>query len=259
MLTKEQFYKSKQWEAFRKVIIEQRTDQNGYVHCCECGKPIINKYDLIIHHKQELSEANVNDAMISLNPDNVECICFRCHNKVHERFGYHKEGQSNYKPVPKRVYIVYGSPCAGKSTFVNEVATEDDLIVDLDSIWQMISVNPRYTKPTALKVPVFEIRDKLYDIIKYRSGKWHNAYIITGGAMKGDRDRLKQRVSADEFVFIDKTFDECIQQLKKRSFAANNIEQKDCVEQLNQKNVEDQQEKWIEYIKDWFEKFQPDD
>ena len=258
-ITIETFYKSKEWEAFRKVIIEQRTDTDGYVHCCECGKAIVKKYDLIIHHKQELSEANVNDALISLNPDNVECICFRCHNKIHERFGYHKEGQGTFKAVPKKVYIVYGAPASGKSTFVNEVATENDLIVDLDSIWQMISINPRYTKPTALKVPVFEIRDKLYDIIKYRSGKWQNAYIITGGAMKGDRERLKQRVSADEFIFIDKTFDECIQQLNKRNFGGNYLEQKDSFNQNKKEIEEEQREKWIEYIKDWFEKFQPDD
>ena len=89
-MTREQFYKSKQWEAFRKVIIADRSDPDGFVHCCECGKPIIHKYDLIIHHKTELSEANVNDHNISLNPDNVKCICFRCHNKVHERFGFNK-------------------------------------------------------------------------------------------------------------------------------------------------------------------------
>lgn len=29
MLTREQFYKSKQWESFRKVIIEQRTETDG--------------------------------------------------------------------------------------------------------------------------------------------------------------------------------------------------------------------------------------
>ena len=168
MITREQFYKSKQWEAFRKVIIAERTDEDGFVHCCRCGKPILNKYDLIIHHKIELNEANVNDTMISLNPDNVDCICFRCHNKEHERFGFQKEGHKNgfYKPVQKKVYIVYGSPCAGKSTWVHDVATKDDLIVDLDNIWQMISVNDRYSKPAALKSVVFDVRDKLYDIIK---------------------------------------------------------------------------------------------
>ncbi len=242
MLTREQFYKSKQWEAFRKVIIAERTDEDGFVHCVRCGKPILNKYDLIIHHKIELNEANVNDTMISLNPDNVDCICFRCHNKEHERFGFQKEGHKNgfYKPVQKKVYIVYGSPCAGKSTWVHDVATKDDLIVDLDNIWQMISVNDRYTKPAALKSVVFDMRDKLYDIIRYRSGKWHNAYIITGGAMKGDRDRLKQRIGADELIFIDTDYDECIRRMQTKGL------------------TDEQKLQWIQYIDDWFNKFQPD-
>lgn len=238
MKTREQFYKSKQWEAFRKVIIEQRTDADGYVHCCECGKPILQKYDLIIHHKQELSEANVNDVMVALNPDNVECICFKCHNKIHERF---TEGHgATAKPVRKHVYIVYGSPAAGKSTWVHSVASQYDLIVDLDNIWQMISINDRYVKPPALKSVVFQMRDKMYDIIKYRSGKWHNAFIITGGALAGDRDRLKQRVGADELIFIDTPMDECIKRIQKRDMDDAHVGM------------------WLEYIADWFKTFQPE-
>ena len=50
MMTREQFYKSKQWESFRKVIIADRSDADGFVHCAHCGKPILHKYDLIVHH-----------------------------------------------------------------------------------------------------------------------------------------------------------------------------------------------------------------
>ena len=236
MLTREQFYKSKKWESFRKLVIEQHTDADGYVHCAQCGKAILKKYDLIVHHKQELSEANVNDVMVSLNPDNCECVCFSCHNKIHDRFvdGHAASYTTRHR---KQVYIVYGSPCAGKSTWVHEVATADDLVVDLDSIWQMISINQRYDKPAALRSVVFEMRDKMYDIIKYRSGKWHNAYIITGGAMEGDRSRLKQRVGADDLIFIDTSHDECIKRAMNRGENAD---------------------EWIQYINDWFEKFQPE-
>lgn len=237
MITREQFYKSKAWTNFRKVIIEQRTDPDGYVHCCECGKPIVNKYDLIIHHKKELSEANVNDALVSLNPDNVEVICFRCHNKVHDRFTA-GHAASNTRSAPKHVYIVYGSPCAGKTTWVKGVADPEDLVVDLDSIWQMISINDRYSKPAALKSVVFDLRDKMYDIIKYRSGRWHNAFIITGGAMKGDRDRLKVRVGADDMVFIDTDKDTCLKRLEGKGLS------------------DDQKEMWKNFIIDWHEKYQ---
>ena len=233
------FYKSKQWESFRQLIIEQRTDPDGYVHCSHCGKPIVKKYDLIIHHKKELTEENVNDAMIALNPDNVECICFRCHNKEHERFGFHKTNQREfYKPVQKKVYIIYGSPLAGKSTWVHDVATPNDFIVDMDSIWQMISINGRYDKPSALKSVVFNMRDAMYDIIKYRSGKWHNAFVITGGALKGERERLQQRVGADELIFIDTSIDECKQRL------------------MNRDMTDDQKDLWNKFIDTWFDQYQ---
>lgn len=232
----QKFYKSKKWEAFRKVIIDQRTDPDGYVHCAICGKPILKAYDLIVHHKKELSEDNVSDAMIALNPDNVECVHFRCHNQIHERFGFN--GTSAGRNIKKHVYIVYGSPCAGKSTWVHENATADDLIVDLDSIWQMISINDRYIKPAALKSVVFEMRDKMYDIIKYRSGKWHNAYIITGGALLGDRQRLQVRVGADDMIFIDTPQKDCLERCAMRGEAA---------------------EDWIQYVNEWFNSFQPDE
>ena len=219
-------------------MINNRTNPDGFVHCAVCGKPILKPYDLIVHHKQELTEANVNDAMVALNPDNVECVHFRCHNMLHERFGYNKT--SSARSVPKKVFIVYGSPCAGKSTWVHENATKDDLVVDMDSIWQMISTNARYDKPASLRSVAFQIRDAMYDVIKYRSGKWHNAYIITGGALKGDRDRLQQRVAADDMIFIDTPMNECIKRAVKRGLP------------------DDQQQEWIKYINDWFDSYQPD-
>lgn len=238
-MNREQFYKSNKWETFRKIIIEERTDADGFIHCAICGKPILKKYDLIVHHKQELDDLNVDDVSISLNPDNVECVHFKCHNQIHERFGYNKT--SAHKYVQKHVYIVYGSPCSGKSTWVHDNASASDLVVDLDSIWQMISTNDRYTKPDALRSVVFEMRDKLYDIIKYRNGKWHNAFVITGGALKGDRERLKQRINADDFIFIDTDMNECMKRVKNR-------------------DIDDKQQfQQLEWIVNWFERYQPDD
>lgn len=240
-MNQKQFYKSKQWEAFRKVIIAERTDADGYVHCAKCGKPILKKYDLIIHHKQELSDANVADASVSLNPDNVECVCFKCHNKIHERFGFNSTSAGGFrKPVPKKVFIVYGAPCSGKSTFVKENADPEDIVVDMDKIWQMISVNGEYTKPSAIKSVVFQMRDSLYDIIKYRNGNWHNAYVITTGALKGDRDRLKARISADELIFIDASYMDCIKRATVRNYS------------------EDEKLKWFGYIDDFFQHYQPE-
>lgn len=222
------FYKSDAWLRFRLVAIAQCTDpETGFVYCAYCGEPILKKYDLIVHHKEELTEFNVDDAMVSLNPDNTECVHFRCHNALHHRFGY---GTGGYKPKPKQVFIVYGAPCAGKTTWVRENATQNDLVVDMDSIWQMVSINDRYVKPDCLRSVVFDMRDKLYDVIKYRSGKWQDAYIITTGARYGDRERLVQRVGADDLIFIDTPKDECLQRARSAEF--------------------------VRYINEWFDAFQ---
>lgn len=80
----------------------------------------------------------------------------------------------------RRVYIVYGSPLSGKSSYVSEVAVAGDLIVDIDNIWQCVSGQPRYIKPNRLNAVVFSIRDALLDSVRYRRGKWQSAYVIGG-------------------------------------------------------------------------------
>lgn len=230
MFTLKSFYKSKEWLKFRDVIIYERQDAVTKVnYCSHCHKQIVSNYDLIIHHKTELTEANVNDYNISLNPDNVEIVCFNCHNKHHARFGH--EGK-------KRVYIVYGSPLSGKTTWVEQYAQPNDLIVDMDKLHEAVSINNRYEKNDRLNDPVFALRDTLYDVIKYRRGKWQCAYVIITGALAGERERLMQRLNADQCVFIEAAHDECIKRLDSRDM---NSESK---------------KKWRGYIDKWFEMYQ---
>lgn len=212
------FYKSDKWRDFLNILRDQR-ERDGVLYCEHCGKPIIKAYDCIGHHKIELTEANVNDYSISLNPDNVMLIHHRCHNVIHERFGHER---------PKRVYIVYGPPCSGKSTFVRDSAGKEDLILDIDSIWQMISVNDRYIKPKRLMSNVFGVRDCILDMIRMRSGKWKNAYVVGGYPLAMDRQRLSDSLGA-ELIFIDESREVCLERAK-------------ACERIG----------WEKYIDDWF-------
>ena len=160
------FYRSKEWGNLLKVLRLQRVDSSGYLICEHCGKPIVNKYDCIGHHKIYLTEENYTDANISLNPDNIQLVHHSCHNRIHNKLGYSK----------REVFIVYGSPLSGKSTYVNDVMSAGDLIVDIDSIWQAVSGQPRYLKPNRLKSVVFSVRDNLLESVRYRRGKWNNAF-----------------------------------------------------------------------------------
>lgn len=240
MITREQFYKSKRWEDFRRVIINARTEPDGFVHCAMCGEPILRKYDMVLDHIQEIDDISANDATIALNPQNVQILHFRCHNKKHHRFS-EGHANTNYSTAQRRVIIVYGAPCAGKSTWVQENAEPEDLIVDLDNIWEAITTAPRYTKPAALKAVVFSIRDNLYDQIRMRAGKWRDAYIITGGALAGDRERLAQRIGATDSIYIDIPKEQCIERLEYRDMTPS------------------QREEWRGYIDEWFRDYQPDE
>ena len=128
-------YKSKEWKNLLQTLKLERVNESGKLLCEYCGEEIVKAYDCIGHHKIPLNNSNVNDYNISLNPDNIMLIHFKCHNAVHHRFGYE---------LPKKVYIVYGSPCAGKSTWVESMGTADDLIIDIEincSILKEIKTN----------------------------------------------------------------------------------------------------------------------
>ena len=150
------FYQSNEWVSLMRIIRQERLDADGQNVCEYCGKPIVKKYDCIGHHKTHLTEDNVNDVTISLNPDNVALVHARCHNKIHEKLGYSR----------KEIFLVYGPPMAGKSSYVKSTALAGDLIIDMDSIWECISGQPRYTKPGKLKAVAFGVRDYLMDCMR---------------------------------------------------------------------------------------------
>ena len=218
-MTRYQFYRCQQWEHLIAQLRIERADENGNVICAHCGKPIVKRYDCIGHHKIELTDENVNDYEISLNPDNVELIHFKCHNEIHGRFGNRQQ-----------VFLVYGAPCAGKTTFVQDQANNDDLIVDLDKLWEAVCISDREHKPNRLKANVFGLRDCLIDQIRTRTGQWRNAYVIGTYPLRTDRDRLCDMLQAQP-IYIDTPMKDCIDR------APN--------------------EKWLGFISDWFLDYVP--
>ena len=185
------FYNSKEWRALRERLIIE-----AHFLCSECGEDYLkDSAQLIGHHIKELTPANVQDVSISLNPANIKIICRRCHDKIHHRFEF---GNSH------NVYIVYGSPCSGKISYVNQVSQTGDLIVDLDAIYQAISGCQCHYHPNGLKKVAFNVRDFLIEQIRMRVGYWHDAYIIGGYPRKLQREQLAQKLGA-ELIYIETT------------------------------------------------------
>ena len=225
MWTLSDFYHSKEWADFRKLIINERTRDDGYIYDEITGKPILRPYDIILHHcKTFLTEENVNDRMISLNPENIQVVSHKTHNALHEKLGYKR----------KEIFLVYGPPLSGKTTYVESVANAGDLIIDMDSIWQCISGQPRYVKPGKLRGIAFGVHNYLMDAAKVRNGKWQSCYIIGGYALISERERIIKEYGARE-VFLDVSEEEC----------------------KNRLMVSDDRDKneWTGYIEEWFRRY----
>lgn len=212
-------YKSKAWREFRMALIQQR----GPI-CARCGKNcLLDSSELIAHHKIALTPDNVQDVTVTLNPDNVELICFDCHNKEHGRYGYGSH----------TVYLIYGAPCSGKTTLVNQMRRRGDLMVDMDLLYMAVSGCDRYDKPDNIKTNVFRVRDLLLDQIKTRYGRWHNAFVIGGYPYKQARQDLATRIRA-AVVYCEATQEECLLRANSRGVHTD---------------------EWGKYIRQWFDEY----
>lgn len=221
------FYRSREWIAFRSALIAERTNEDGDVICEHCGEPIVKAYDIIAHHKVALTERNFKDVMVSLNPENVVLVHHVCHNAIHNKLGF----------VEKQVFLVWGSPFSGKSSWVDDVRSAGDLIVDIDSIWECVSGCERYIKPSRLKDIVFAIHSEMLSMVRMRRGSWNNAYVIGGYPLIGERERLIRMLGARE-IYIEADRDECL---------------------FRQSRCDDMRRgtEWRKYIDDWWDKYSP--
>lgn len=214
------FYNSQEWITFREAVMVER----GF-YCEHCGRLIVDKNELTVHHIEELTPFNVDDPMISLNPDNVLVVhAHPCHDEIHKRFGFAGK---------QKVYIVYGAPLSGKTSYVKRYKGHQDLVVDMDRLYQAVTLLPLYHKPNSLLQNVLTIRDALLYNIRTRKGKWQNAWVIGGYPDKYRRNQLKDQLGA-ELIFIDEPKDICIARIAETG--------------------RDEHE-WKKFIDNWFEKY----
>lgn len=68
------FYKGRQWKKVSRLYMESR----NYI-CERCGGN-----GSICHHKKYITPGNIDNPQVTLNPDNLECLCQDCHNKEHK-------------------------------------------------------------------------------------------------------------------------------------------------------------------------------
>lgn len=230
-----QFYTGKEWRQFRQAIIAERTNaDDGFLYDEYNGKPILHSYDIILHHKIELTLDNVNDRSISLNPENIMVVSMKSHNEIHKRWG------GRIKLDQRKVYYVWGAPMSGKSTYVKENQLDGDLVVDIDRIWTALTGSTtKFDKPNELKSIVFVLYNELINQVIMRSGTWQNAWVIEGGSNSIKRMRLIETLGA-ESIYIDTSKEKCLERMRELS------------------KVEPKAKGWEQFILKWFEDYKED-
>lgn len=114
------------------------------------------------------------------------------------------------------IYIIYGAPCSGKSTYIKNHAKEGDLICDVDLIYSAISVNQPHEADLYIHEIALKLKECLFDIIENRAGKWNDVYITSIANNEQDIDKLKNRVKADEVILIDTPYEVCMERSRER-------------------------------------------
>lgn len=220
----QRFYGSKRWHDLRDRLVIER---HGI--CERCGKDFSGETRMLsAHHKEHLTDDTLKDPAVAVNPENIEILCAKCHALQHPVRGFIKKR--------KEVFIVYGSPLSGKSTYVKENMEPGDLVVDLDALRAGIGFLPVYVPAPSLQKTAFAVRDFLYDQIRIRAGDWRTAWVISGLPRKDERERLAARLGAS-VILVEATAEECHRRLL---------------------NADDgRYPEWDAYIDKWFRDYQP--
>lgn len=114
------------------------------------------------------------------------------------------------------VFLIYGSPCSGKSTYVKEHKKDGDIVCDVDRLYSALSYNEEHQTELYAQEVASMLYKSLLAIIHDRQGNWKNAYVIS---IANTKERVKaeaEQINADECIFIDTPYEVCMERAKDR-------------------------------------------
>ena len=214
------FYNSKEWQKCRDYVLRR----DNYL-CIRCGNPAEE-----VHHKKHLTPKNITDANISLNPDNLICLCRDCHFAEHKADKERAVVRANkYRKKHRRVtengmyfddngvfmyrkvIVVYGSPRAGKNSYVKAHKEETDIVVDVDSIISALQIDDVRRIDNNILYLALDIRDFILSKIANNDKNidCKTVWIIGGFPTRKEREELSARLNA-ELIYIDADKDTCV-------------------------------------------------
>lgn len=114
------------------------------------------------------------------------------------------------------IYLIFGSPCSGKSTYIKEHMTENDIVCDVDLIYGAISTHDPHDADAVVYDTALQITKQLKEIILNREGEWEDAYVVSTANTKEKIELAKKEVNADKCIFINTPVEICLERAKER-------------------------------------------
>lgn len=113
------------------------------------------------------------------------------------------------------VFIISGAPASGKTTYVQSKRKQGDLVFDLDAICAALGgTSELYEDHKPYLDTALRVRDVIYEQIEKRTGKWHDAYVITASNDSKFVEALAERLNGT-VIAMKATREQCIEQAKK--------------------------------------------
>ena len=114
------------------------------------------------------------------------------------------------------IYLVYGSPCSGKSTFISEHMGDGDIVCDVDLLYAAISNRDAHDADLYAHEMALKLKDFFLSIIRDRAGGWKDAYVTSTANTAEKLKQEAERIKADEIIFIDTPMWVCMERAKER-------------------------------------------
>lgn len=219
------FYNSAKWIKTRDAYIAERMAANGGL-CEDCGEAVGEE----LHHIVPLSPANISDPEITLGRKNLRWLCKDCHFKAHramiaEQTERAREGRrkilqngcymdENGFLQKQKVFVVWGAPASGKSTYVAKNKVPGDIVLDLDLLKSALCGERErcegHEVPLSL---VLAVRDFILGQVQCGAVDCKNVWVIASLPRRAEREELRERLNA-ELVYIDSDYHECLRRAR---------------------------------------------
>lgn len=182
------FYKTEGWRLAREAVLAR---DNFLCQRCK-GQGIMTPAN-IVHHIERLEDVPEK----GLDVDNLMSVCGKCHNILHPEKGILQKGE-------RKIEVILGYPASGKSTYVESVYEQGDIVLDLDRIITAITYREHHDRKGNI-LPTVQIANDIFTstLVNIRSKGFSYGKLYVIRSRLSDKEYSALRAARAKFYWMD--------------------------------------------------------